>query len=281
MEIKFRTLENHPTEDLLLTFNRAFSDYLVPLQLTHLQFTTKLQSENIDLSLSVGAFQEKVLVGFILNGFRELDKKPTVYNGGTGVVPTNRGQRLTQKLYRYLIPALKQKNIQHHQLEVLKLNHPAIKSYLNSGFEIAREMNCYKGVPKNLPATTAGLTFSSFSDTDWRLFEKNWMQLPTWQNMSASLIDNTLFERVGLYINNELVAYAIFNPLTGRVFQFCVDPAYRRQNVGAHLFSFLGGKNPNGISIINVDAADTATNDFLKSQGLSHFTSLYEMKATF
>ena len=69
------TLTNHPMqiktisdishEDILSVFNTAFSDYLVPLQLTPEQLATKMKADGTELSLSCGVFEHEQLVAFI------------------------------------------------------------------------------------------------------------------------------------------------------------------------------------------------------------------------
>src|SRR5258706_13798692 len=113
----FQTLENTNKIDLLEAFNRSFSDYIVPLSLTYDQFESKIQIDRIDLELSIGAFENNKLIGFILHGFDVINDQNVAYNAATGVIPEKRGNRLTAKLYEYILPQLRAKKANKIQLE--------------------------------------------------------------------------------------------------------------------------------------------------------------------
>ena len=61
--VTFQTLENISLAEITGVFNLAFSDYIVPLKLTEDQLADKIISDNIKLEYSVGAFENKKLVG--------------------------------------------------------------------------------------------------------------------------------------------------------------------------------------------------------------------------
>jgi len=85
-----QTLENISTETLLDVFNLSFSDYIVPFCLTKEQLEDKIKSDGIDLSLSVGAFENDALIAFIFHGYDVIDYVKYAYNAGTGVIPSKR-----------------------------------------------------------------------------------------------------------------------------------------------------------------------------------------------
>ncbi len=76
--VTFQTLENISLADITEVFNLAFSDYIVPLKLTEDQLADKIISDNIKLEYSVGAFENKKLVGFILHGYGLVNGKKVV-----------------------------------------------------------------------------------------------------------------------------------------------------------------------------------------------------------
>ncbi|MGB1041677.1 MAG: GNAT family N-acetyltransferase, partial [Flavobacteriales bacterium] len=125
-----KTLKSVSQQEVLSVFNKSFSDYFVSLQLSEKQFFEKLISNNIDFSLSVGAFENNKLVGFILHGVNA----KSVYNSGTGVIPKRRGFGLTIRMYKFILPILKSNQISKVVLEVITENIQAIKSYKKVGF---------------------------------------------------------------------------------------------------------------------------------------------------
>ncbi len=143
--IKFKTLSEISLHELAACFNLAFSDYLIPLALSLNQLETKLYSESINKAISIGAFRDGELVGFILHGDRKFGNKRIAYNAGTGVIPAARGQGLTKRMYNFIKPKLTSHSFEEVVLEVISTNIPAIKTYEKVGFEPIRNLSCFKG----------------------------------------------------------------------------------------------------------------------------------------
>lgn len=140
--VEIKTLSKISSPELLDCFNLAFSDYLIPMKLTLEQLETKLKTENINREVSVGAFKEKKLVGFVLHGDRNFGKIRRAYNGGTGVIPAERGHGLTKRMYDFILPILESNAFEEVVLEVISNNIPAIKSYQKIGFKPIRNLSC-------------------------------------------------------------------------------------------------------------------------------------------
>lgn len=175
------TLESVTTNELLAVFNSSFSDYIVPFHLTKEQLEDKIKSDRIGLKLSAGAFEGNNLIGFILHGYDTVDYVKVVYNVGTGVIPTKRGNKLTKRLYEYLLPIFKVQNIDKVVLEVITENKPALTTYKSIGFETVRKLNCYKG-SINIINTPSDLEIRELTYHDWRQLQSFWDWKPSWQN---------------------------------------------------------------------------------------------------
>src|SRR6478672_6297058 len=145
--MQIKTLEGVPVAVIADTFNAAFADYLVSIQLTEQALRDKMRAENTTPECSAGVFENGRLVGFILIGIGD----GIAYNGGTGVIPEFRGQNLTQKMYEYLFTLLAAKGIGNHLLEVITENGRAIPIYQKIGFEIKRTVSCFKGKINRTP----------------------------------------------------------------------------------------------------------------------------------
>lgn len=276
--ITLQTLENIPTEKLLEVFNLSFSDYVVPFFLTKEQLVDKLKSDSINLEFSVGAFEENQLIAFILHGYDFVDNLKMVYNAGTGVLPTKRGNQLTRKLYEYVLPILNKKGIDKVVLEVIATNEPAIQTYKKIGFTKSRELNCFKGT-LNIANAHSDFKIRKMETYEWQKFHSFWDIKPSWQNSITALenIKNTTIP-IGIYENEKLVGYTIFNPKLKRIHQLSVDKEYRRKEVGRQLLKYISKNYEKDITIINVDTTSEATSEFMKDIGLKIYVMQYEME---
>lgn len=274
----FKTLKNITPDVLLEVFNASFADYIVPLQLNRDQLERKLLGDAVDPDLSVGAFEGENMVGFILHGVNMLNGAPAVYNAGTGVLPAFRGRRATGDMYRFILPALKARGIVTALLEVIETNLPAIKSYKAVGYTIRRELLCFKGVPQ-LTEKNPGVVVQEIINPDWSRLQtfRDWE--PSWQNSVTALQNiGSAQPTIGIYEKEQVVAYANYNPQNNRIAQIAVDKVYRGKGLARELFRYIYEAQPVPCSIINVDAGATGTVGFLKSIGLEHYITQYEME---
>ncbi len=274
---KLDNLENTKLEEILDSFNLSFSDYMVPFQLTLQQLKFKMVAEDIDLAYSIGAFEENNLIGFILHGKRSLDHSFQLYNGGTGVIPEKRGNKLTQKMYDFALSNFKSKSISSIVLEVISENVPAIKSYEKVGFKFVRKLNCFKGDLKELKQHKKVIV-KEIDHSSWEIFHELGEVKNTWQNSKESLrkSKNNVFI-LGAILDKEVVAYLALSKSNNRLRQIAVSPEFRRQYIGSTLLNHLSTNHSGTTSFINVDAHAPDLNAFLQKVGLVNFLQQDEM----
>lgn len=274
--ISFSSLKNTSISTISNTMDLAFSDYSIPITFPVETLTQKFVTENIQLHLSVGAFDNKKLVGVILLGYNP--KKQSVYNGGTGVIPDYRGQKLTQKMYTFSSSLLKDIEIKQQQLEVISNNLYALRNYKKIGFSITRKLNCYNGYIKPNLINTA-VKIKVISNVNWPLLRSFWCTLPTWQNdIQAIEMATQPIEIMGAFLNSKLVGYLILSTEINRIHQVAVAKEYRRRFIASTLFKYVATNYSEKVTIINVDENAKATNIFLEKIGLINFLQQYEMK---
>ncbi|WP_299245222.1 GNAT family N-acetyltransferase [uncultured Aquimarina sp.] len=276
--MKINTLKGIDTKDILNVFNESFSDYFIPFQLTEEQLVSKMLADKVNLNLSVGVFEHKKLVAFILHGFDKINNQKIVYNGGTGVIPKKRGFGLTKQMYDFILPILEEKGINELLLEVITKNTPAIKSYKKSGYKIERELSCYKGevIVSNL---NHNIEISNLRDYNWSVMQSFWDITPTWQNSNnvVNQLKNTNIS-LGAYIENQLVGYIIYNPKNKRLQQIAIDKGFRQQKIASTLISKLIENYGSTFSIINVDKSSKTVDAFLQKIGFEKNLEQLEMK---
>lgn len=274
--MKIKSLHGISQEEILATLNESFSDYLVPLQLNLQQLAAKIKSEKVNLDYSVGAFDDNKLVGFILHGYDIANGKKLIYNAATGVIPSQRGQGLTRKMYDFIIPILKEQNVDSMVLEVITKNVQAIKTYETVGFRAIRKLECYRG--EIHPPSFTDVSIRPIHEFDWNMIRTYWDFLPSWQNTEMAIENGKEnFLAYGAFNNYDLVGYIIINPLNKRVHQFGVDKQFRRRKIGSALFAHVIEPG-SSVSIINVEDTARETNEFLNKIGLTVYVEQYEMK---
>ncbi|WP_297086001.1 GNAT family N-acetyltransferase [uncultured Draconibacterium sp.] len=273
--MQFRTLENLLPETLSSLFNAAFADYFVSIQLTPEALQQKMYSEAISLKHSVGVFANDKPVGFIFHAIRG-NKTKRAYNAGTGVIPEFRGKHATARMYKFILPRLQKAGVEELELEVMKQNEAAIKSYTSVGFCIENELHCFKGFPTNSVQKNNFLVeeYQGAFQTP----ETFWDWQPTWQHTTQTIEKLSTYKTWVIHHQNKLVGYLSANPGSGRIAQFSVDKTHRRSGIGTALFSHFSGVCKNEPAVINVADSSGATQQFLQALGLHHFLTQYKMK---
>lgn len=264
------------------TFNKAFSDYVLPMHVTLQQLAENIQRDGIDFRYSVGAFADGQLVGFILQSLGDWNGVKTAYNGGTGVVPAYRGNRITRRCYEYIIPHLQAAGTRQCLLEVIATNQIAIRTYQSIGFEQNRGFICYKAELKDIPVMDRrqlpGIEIKEISMPDWQQVQQFWDFTPSWQYSIPSI--QRLIGKIsilGAFDQGQLVGYTAIVRSTNRIAQFAVAESHRGQGIGQGLFYHLA-KNASGpLVAINVDESCAGANKFLKASGFTCFIRQFEM----
>lgn len=277
----FRSFVKADIPKMHLVFLDAFADYTLPFNLSYQQFLEKfIHKLNIDLSLSVGAFDDD-LMGFIFTGVNTYYGKKTAYNGGTGVMPAYRGQGLTMKMYDHLWPLFEKEGIKQAVLEVITTNKKAIKAYQHCGFAIHKLYHCFR---LNVEALADQPVKDSLSIT--KIANANWARYTTFLDCPPSYLDsisvlshNIVHEHVAeAKMDNMVVGYIIFQPNAARISQIAVRKEYRGQGIGRALLRYaLQHISTKVITLLNIDHQEKETIQVLQRLGFQNSVDQYEM----
>ena len=108
--MNLRLLTDSDAESLYDTFRAAFSSNFVKLQPSEVEFYYRLNDKiRMEFDISGGSFDGDEMVGFILHTSNIYQGIPTAYNGGTGVLPGFRNQKVAEDIYEFLIPKIQSK----------------------------------------------------------------------------------------------------------------------------------------------------------------------------
>ena len=269
MEIK--SLEKTDFNTLFRAFGRAFADYEV--QLNAEQLRAMLTRRGFDPTLSFAAFDGAQIAAFTLNGIGNFNGVPTAYDTGTGTLKEYRGTGLGTEIFRHSMPHLRRAGVGQYLLEVLQHNTRAVSVYRNLGFETVREFNYFcranteiadRGDTPRLP--------HSVRRTDWDF-------TPSWQNSFESIGRAAGdFVSLGVFIEEELVGYCVFEPASGDVAQIAVKRQYRRKGIAGLLLREMLRLNTNdSLKIINTDVSCDSMTGFLQAKNIVPQGKQFEM----
>lgn len=271
----FSTLEHTPISDITACMNAAFAEYEIPIQWTDESLQQKMRVEDIDLFLSAGAFDNGTLAGVILMGADDNNKR--VWDGGTGVIPAHRGQKLTEKMFVYILPMLMQEGAQQMLLEVLENNKGAYIVYERLGFRPTRLLHAYKG-GITIP-TKSAYTIELLNSYNADELASLWDWQPAWQQMNQRITNRgSSVTTICIRQEDKIAAYAHYDSVACRVHQFAVSKEYRRKGLATALFRHIADTCSGPVLITNIDAGSENTNAFLQAIGLQKMISQYEMK---
>jgi len=276
--LSYKILDKTSTETLHKTFLDAFSDYQVKMDLPIWKFKQMLQRRGYASEMSIGAFKNEMLVGFVLNGFRNWNGKSTVYDLGTGVTLEYRRQGITSNMLLNIKKALKQKQVEQYLLEVIKSNTSAVELYKKQGFEIQREFQCFQ-LDKNEYKPITTYKVEHVDRINLRQLTGFWNFKPSWQNSidSISAIPEAFLYSI-VRFDNTIVGYGIIDKKTGDIPQIAVNREYRDKGIARSIMTdMIKNTESNKISVLNVDDQSKSTKDFLLELGFEYSVSQHEM----
>ena len=153
--IYIRDLATTELKDIVHCLTLCFDNYFVQLPSDTSYWKERFRCARVDYSLSFGAFDENLLVGFIIIGVDSRNEKLTAFNTGTGVLPSYRGRKIVDMLFAHAFPLFISRGITHCGLEVIQDNTRARHVYERIGFAVSRTFLCFRGT---LPAVSSVAT---------------------------------------------------------------------------------------------------------------------------
>jgi len=281
---RFRTFKKDDIPVMRKVFNKAFEDYIIPIQLNESAFNRKIiQKTNIIFKFSIGSYFNRQLVGFLFQTINQYQHKKTAYNGGTGVLPAYRGNELTSQMYHYIIPKLINEGVENCVLEVISNNKSAIRSYEKIGFKKSKFYHCLKldaesNYIKN--ATRKNFRTELTQKPAWETYEKfcdyETSFLDNFNMLQKNIINETIIEA---YDGDLLIGYVVYNQKMGRVSNIGVKKNYRGKGVGTFLIKQMHvncRKKP--IYILNVNERSYNLLNFFLRLGFKNDIDQFELK---
>ena len=214
--MEYRSFTEADIPALHATHNLAFSDYSVNMQMPEEVMRRNFLHNGVRLSLSIGAWADGDLVGFIMNGVGDWQGRLTAYDAGTGVVPAHRGHGVARELFRTAVPLLKTAGVTQYMLEVIESNEAALKVYRGLGLHETRALDCLScPLERRMAAASAPApaAVAEIETPDWSLLRTFWDWEPSWQNSVAALERRAGPRTVlGAYRDERCIGYLVVGP---------------------------------------------------------------------
>ena len=274
----YKTLDNTSMEIIHKAFIDAFSDYQVKIEMPIWKFEQMLLRRGYVPEMSIGAFVNETLIGFVLNGCRIWNGKLTVYDIGTGVVREHRRQGVINNILSDIKVLIKEKNVKKYVLEVIKSNESAVNLYKRQNFEIQRELECFQ-INKNQYNFINNHKIEQVNKIDLNELARFWDFNPSWQNSIDSvnaISDSFLYSTVRF--DDTIVGYGIIDKKTGDIPQIAVDRNFRCNGIATSIITNLikNTESPN-ISVLNIDGQMKSMQNFFIKLGFKNSVTQYEM----
>jgi ribosomal protein S18 acetylase RimI-like enzyme len=276
-----KSLKDISFDELFISFNEAFGSYEV--QINKEELRVMLKRRGFVKELSFGAFENGRLISFTLNGIGQFNGVKTAYDTGTGTIEEFRGKGIASTIFNYSLPFLKEAGVKQYLLEVLQHNTNAVSVYRKLGFETIREFNYFKQANELIKLNSKDLSedfcFKDMDLGDKNLLMKFWDFTPSWQN-SFEAIERSFddFKIIGVYKDDVLIGYSIFEPNSGDLTQIAVDKEYRRQGIGYTLLCEVLKYNKfNSVKAVNTEINCESITAFLQSNNIPLCGKQFEM----
>jgi ribosomal protein S18 acetylase RimI-like enzyme len=277
-----RFLDESYFEILLSRFIEAFSDYALPFEFDLTKFRNHIILNAIDLGRSVGCFDGEELIGFSLNGFGLWKGKETVYDAGTGVIPSRRRRGASEAMFDFMVPVFEAAGAEQILLEVITHNTPAVNLYKKLGFEIQREL-MFMEAPAALHEDTqpnSEIEIRPMTAAEIIPLSMLWHAEPSWQNSNEAVARSEPLKTIlGAFVDGQCAGYIVYSKGLGRIAQLVVDTRYRDKGIGSRLLTEMEKEVIPGskMQVINLDTSLTETVRFFKNRGFVPVLSQYEM----
>lgn len=266
------TLENVGIEELTKAYKLGFGDYQIPIEVSEERLKNTLTRNGYRAESSVGLFDKKKLVGFVLNGVRG----NYCYDSGTAIIPEYRGKGYAHLLLENTLLVLRDQAIHTWVLEVLSDNARAINLYKGIGFTEQRTFNCFRIEASSIKAKDTGLTLTP----QQTLCIPQGECLPSWQN------DEQAIRAVGIptwdiIAAKRKVGMLCYDPASGKIAQIFMHVEQRRNGyaTGA-IIEAAKLCQKEQLHFINIDDRYQPLNKLLLSMGFHCYATQLEMTNT-
>jgi len=247
MSIQYKFLSEEYIPEIRNTWIKAFANYHVDMSyLTHERMISRARMDRVDYNLSVGAFDDNTMCGFLILGIDKIRNVLSAFDAGTGVIHEYRGKGIAGAMFDLAVSKLKEAGVQNFILEVIQENKSAINAYKKAGFDISRDFNCYKINTTGFKSETKKLPNVIIKPIEKEEIEKH-VDFLEWEiswEYNIDAIKNIQEEIVidGAFIHGECVGFIVYYPTLEWIFILAVKKEFRQGKIDSLLLTQLINK---------------------------------------
>ncbi len=247
-EWTFKPVSSVNFELFTAAFNRAYSDYFMPIVMTVRAFRALIERDDLDLSASVAALENNAIVGTGLLGIRDT----MGWIGGMGVVPERRRRGIGRQMMEFLLGRAHDRGLSQVFLEVIEANKGAHALYQRIGFQEIRQLLVLDRNPKTVPAPIPDYRLEDQKGVSLLAHFAEFHDVPNcWQRGYDSLAGlGSKIEGYALLKGDHLVGYALgwADKHEIRLVDIASSPDSDRHAVSMAILSSLHRRYPNAYS---------------------------------
>ncbi len=271
MNAKIKTAKHVSDDALRHAMNRAFSDYVVPMELSGREFGLMMRQRG----LSHKASRIAIVGGDIAAIWLMSVRGNHAYLISSGTCPEFRRQGLARQLAEDCLVGLGTERTTNFQTEVLTGNKKAFDLYSALGMTVSRRLECYE-----LPSLP-GSPEHDVQQTSWAEFEVEAQALAevllSWQNSSEAIA--TVASDVKCWtvsVTLGLAGYVVAIPETRTVAQIGIRKDRRREGIAQSLIAAChpGDK----LRLLNIDGRSNDFHAFLQAISAKPTVSQFELR---
>ncbi|MCL2497344.1 MAG: GNAT family N-acetyltransferase [Symbiobacteriaceae bacterium] len=254
------------------TWTLAFSDYMVPMQMSPERLENYFTVSGVVKALSFGAFSEDQLVGLLINSIDQVQGERVAYDAMTGVVPEHRRKGVFTRLFQHTRESLSQVGITKYFLEVVTTNETAYNIYRKIGGTIVRELTFLSGRIDNQEYNLGHVQIAPLAD--FATSDEIALYQPTFSNRLVALRRSSNDYSVA-YLAEGADSPAVVFSSRGAIAQIRYNSEAQREQLGAILFYI--SQNCQTLRVSNVPLSEELLVAELHRLGFTPVVNQYEM----
>jgi ribosomal protein S18 acetylase RimI-like enzyme len=268
------------------TFQQAFADYAIDISyMTEDVHLRRAYKNGVDFGASVGAFEEREMVGYTLVGTDIFFDKKAGFDIGTGIIPAFRGKGVATGILNKIVEQLSARRFESFYLEVLENNAPAIKAYEKSGFIVTRKLICYQHNLQSMPREENSSNCRIVPCERYLIhdFKSSFSWEPSWENRVNAILNSP---------DNLICFCAMTGGKPGGLIIYCpglhwmlnltIHPDLRQHGLATallmHLLYSVKSLGHPYLKALNIPESDAVMNHVLQQVGFVLLANQYEME---